>query len=342
MRAPSPVLMPMTLALLAALRRRRFPGAAAALAAWALAAALPAAAGPACPPSAQSQMGPAAMKEAQRRPQDRGYLWRLDKDGRVSWLYGTLHLGRAAWTVPGPHLAAALRQADTLALELDPLDAEAMKPLLAPGDPARRAQVLTAERARRLQRQWQAVCAAEEGRLLAALPPVLQVTALSGHAARADGLHPEFAIDAVLAGYARRARLPLVALESARDQRALFVPETAAEEAEQVDDALAELENGRLRRRMGELAQMWASGDLARLASYPQWCECMQTPAERALMHQLLEARNPALARGIAALHDGGLRVFAAVGALHMVGAEGLVALLQRRGFAVTQVLPPP
>lgn len=315
--------------------------AAAAGCAWVLSA-LPAVAGTACPPTAQSRLTPAVVAQAQRQPEDRGYLWRLEKAGRVSWLYGTLHLGRAAWTVPGPRLAGALRQADTLALELDPLDAEAMKPLLAPGDPARRGQVLKPERTRRLQRQWQAVCAAEEGQRLSTLPPVLQVTALSGHAARADGLFPDFAIDAVLAGYARRARLPLVALESARDQRQLFVPETAAEEAEQVDDALAELENGRLRRRLGELAQMWASGDLARLASYPQWCECMQTPAERAQMRQLLDERNPALARGIAGLHDGGLRVFAAVGALHMVGPQGLPALLEQRGFAVRQVLPAP
>ena len=58
------------------------------------AAAQPAA--PACPPTAEARLTPQLLEQARRRPVDRGYLWRIVKDGRTSWLYGTLHLGRAA------------------------------------------------------------------------------------------------------------------------------------------------------------------------------------------------------------------------------------------------------
>ena len=305
------------------------------------AAAAPAAA-PACPPSAQARLTPQVLEQARRRPVDHGYLWRIEKDGRASWLYGTLHLGRAAWVVPGPRVAQALRQSDTVALELDPLDTEAMQPLFAPGDPVRRAEVMTPARVERLNRQWAAACAREPGDGHLKLQPILQTTALAGYVARADGLYTDFAIDTVLAGYARRAKLPLVALESVQAQLALFAADSAQEEIEQVDDALDELENGKLRQRMLELADMWSRGDLPRLADYERWCECMQTPAERAMMKKLLGDRNPHLADGIAALHQRGQRVFAAVGALHMVGPQGLVALLGQRGFTVTQVLPAP
>jgi uncharacterized protein len=44
------------------------------------------------------------------------------------------------------------------------------------------------------------------------------------------------------------------------------------------------------------------------------------------------------LADSIAALHRGGERVFAAVGALHMFGPQGLPALLAARGFEVERV----
>lgn len=306
--------------------------------AGAAAAAQPAA--PACPPSAEARLTPQVLEQARRRPVDRGYLWRIEKDGRTSWLYGTLHLGRAAWVVPGPRIALALRQADTVALELDPLDTEAMQPLLAPGDPVRRAEVMTPARADRLDRQWAAACAREPGNAHLKLQPILQTTALAGYVARADGLYTDFAIDTVLAGYARRAKLPLVALETVQTQLALFTADSAREEIEQVDDALTELENGKLRQRMLELADMWSRGDLPRLSDYERWCECMQTPAERAMMKKLLDDRNPHLADGIAALHDRGQRVFAAVGALHMVGPQGLVTLLGQRGFTVTQVVP--
>ena len=295
-----------------------------------------------CPPTAQSQLTPKVAEAARRQPQDRGFLWRLDKDGRTSWLYGTLHLGRAAWVVPGPKLAQALRDTDTLALEIDPLDTEAMKPLFEPGDPVRRAQVLTPERLQRLQRQWQATCAADAEGRYARLQPLLQATVLSGQSAQRDGLYTDFAIDLILAGHARRAGLPLVALETAESQLALFSADTAQDEAEQIDEALGELESGRLRQRMGELAAMWARSDWPRLLAYEQWCECLDTPAERALMRRLLDERNPALADGIDALHGQGQRVFAAVGALHMVGPVGLPALLAQRGFALTPVLPAP
>lgn len=295
-----------------------------------------------CPPAAAARLTPKVLEDARRQPVDRGYLWRLEKDGRTSWLHGSLHLGQAAWTVPGPRVAEALRRSDTIALELDPLDEDAMKPLLAPGDPVRRAQVMTPARSERLERAWAAACANDDGGAHRQLQSLLQVTALSGLAARGDGLYTDFAIDNVLAGYARRARLPLVQLESAQAQLALFTTDTAEEEIEQVDDALDELENGKLRQRMRELADMWARGDLPRLRDYENWCECMQTASERAQMKKLLDERNPHLADGIAALHDKGQRVFAAVGALHMVGPMGLVALLEQRGFTVTQVVPAP
>jgi hypothetical protein len=56
---------------------------------------------PPVPPASAEQ-----LRAAQQR--DRGLLWRLVKDGRESWLYGTLHVGRPEWTEPGPALRRAL------------------------------------------------------------------------------------------------------------------------------------------------------------------------------------------------------------------------------------------
>src|SRR5207248_10149019 len=75
----------------------------------------------ACPPAAQ----PPTAEQAQaglQNARDRGFLWRLRKDGHVSYLYGTVHVARQDWMVPGPTVMAALRASDTLALELDMLD----------------------------------------------------------------------------------------------------------------------------------------------------------------------------------------------------------------------------
>ena len=83
------------------------------------------------------------------------------------------------------------------------------------------------------------------------------------------------------------------------------------------------------------LAEAWAAGDLQTLERYAQWCECADTDEQRAWLRRLNDDRNPQLAAGIDALHARGHKVFAAVGALHMTGAQALPRLLQQRGYQV-------
>ncbi|QNK71493.1 TraB/GumN family protein [Variovorax sp. PAMC26660] len=289
----------------------------------------------ACPPSAIASLEKPGV--ALRNGIDRGMLWRIEKDGRTSWLYGTIHIGRGDWVRPGPTIQKALTQSDTLALELDSRDEATAKTMSQPADPALVARVLSGERARRLERQNSEACVPPGA--LSKLSPILQVTALAGLVARADGLYPEFGVDETLAVSARNSNKPIVALESAAEQLKVLTGESEAEEAEQVDAALDELESGKLRGQMKELADVWARSDAAKLARYADWCDCLNTPAEQRLVKRLLDDRNPGLADGIERLHGGGKSVFAAVGALHMIGPQGLPTLMAARGFTVTPVL---
>uniref|UniRef100_C5CN18 GumN family protein n=1 Tax=Variovorax paradoxus (strain S110) TaxID=543728 RepID=C5CN18_VARPS len=290
----------------------------------------------ACPPSAIASLGKPGAAVGQWNAADRGLLWRAERDGRTSWLYGTIHLGRAEWVRPGPTVQKALEQSDALALELDVRDPVAMQPLTQQADPAVVARLLSGERAQRLARQNEAACV-PPGQATG-LQPILQVMALTGLVARADGLYPEFGADEALAVSARNNNKPVFALESAAAQLKMLTGDSEAEEAEQIDAALSELESGQLRAQMKELADIWARGDADKLGRYPEWCNCLNTPAEQRLMKRLLDDRNPGLADGIERMHAGGKRVFAAVGALHMVGPQGLPALLAARGFKVEAV----
>jgi uncharacterized protein YbaP (TraB family) len=290
----------------------------------------------ACPPTAIASLGKPGAAVGQWNAADRGLLWRADRDGRTVWLYGTIHLGRAEWVRPGPTVQKALEQSDALALELDTRDQAAMRALTQPADPALVARLLSGERAQRLARQREAACVSPD--TTAGLQPILQVMALTGLVARFDGLYPEFGADEALAVSARNNGKPVFALESAAAQLKMLTGDSEAEEAEQIDAALAELESGQLRTQMKELAEIWARGDADKLGRYPEWCNCLNTPAERRLMKRLLDDRNPTLADGIERMHAGGKRVFAAVGALHMVGPQGLPALLATRGFTVSAV----
>ncbi|MBJ2159078.1 TraB/GumN family protein [Variovorax sp. IB41] len=288
-----------------------------------------------CPPSAIASL--AKLGSGVRNGVDRGMLWRIERDGRTSWLYGTIHIGRAEWVRPGPTVQKALAQSDALALEIDARDEATARVMGQPADPALLQRMLSGERARRLDRQNAEACVPPGA--TAKLQPILQVSALAGLVARADGLYPEFGVDETMAVSARNGNKPIFALENAAEQVKALTGDSEAEETEQVDAALDELESGKLRGQMKELADVWARSDADKLARYADWCDCLRTPAEQRLMKRLLDDRNPGLADGIERMHAGGKGVFAAVGALHMIGSQGLPALMAQRGFTVTPVL---
>lgn len=76
---------------------------------------------PSCPPQPPFP-DRELMLNAQRQATDRGFLWRISRDGRDSYLYGTIHAGRPEWFALGPKLEASLIRSGVLALEIDATD----------------------------------------------------------------------------------------------------------------------------------------------------------------------------------------------------------------------------
>lgn len=283
-----------------------------------------------CPPTPDPPSAAQAAAWAAHAP-DRGPLWRITRDGRSSWLYGTLHLGKADWPYAGPALRRAWAETEVLAVELDPAD---LMPVLAARPPA---APLPAPLARRMEAQAAKACLPPG--VLAAFPPVLQLSTLTLLEARRDGFDAGFGQDMALMARARAEGRPVRALESAAEQLAALEP-AADELTDIVDGALAQLQRGQVRGPLRRLADAWARGDVQALADYPAWCQCADTPAERAWLTRLNDDRNGPLAERITALHAQGQRVLVAVGALHMSGPQALPRLLAERGFHVEAIVP--
>lgn len=302
------------------------------------AAAVSAAAAQNCPPTAQAPT-PEQILGAMRKAEDRGFLWRAEKDGRTSYLFGTVHLAKFDWMFPGPAVNQALLASETVALELDLLDPGIQQRLAAAASaPPAQAdrQPISDELAAQLKRQVAAACV--DAAALARFSPLMQVMTLSVLAARGDGLDPAFGIDVFLAGFARGAGKKVVSLETPESQMQALLGGDAAQTQAIVLQGLADLEAGRTAPRLMQVAKVWSDSDLDKLANYAQWCECMDKPEDLAFYRRLLEGRNPLLAERIAQLHASSQGVFAAVGALHMTGPLALPTLLRERGFRVERV----
>jgi uncharacterized protein YbaP (TraB family) len=284
-----------------------------------------------CPPQAPP-LTPEQVEAGMRAAEDHGFLWRVTRDGRTSYLYGTIHVARLEWVFPGPTVVDALRESDTVALELDVLDAEVQRRLQLAMS-ADRGLALPAAVVDRVRRRAALECVSPDA--LAKMAPEMQVASLTVLAARRDGLDPAYSVDLMLSGVAHGARKTVISLETPEAQmKALQMP-SADDAVAFMTDALDDLESGRVRPLLNRLAAIWAAGDHAQLSRYGEWCDCRRTPAEQLAMKRLVDDRNPAMADAIDALHRNGRRVFAAVGSLHMIGPRGLPALLAARGYTV-------
>lgn len=291
-------------------------------------------AGMACPPAA-GRPTPEMMQAAKLNARDRGFLWRISKDGRMSFLYGTMHVGKFDWTFPGPRVMQAIRATDTLALELDMLDA-GIQSRLVMSMASMRSEVLPGPLAHRLQQLAVAMCVPYGA--IAMLSPELQVTTLTLMAGREEGLDASYATDAVLAGIGHGAKKNMVSLETPESQLDLLQMQGRQETILFVQDSLDELESGRSRALLSRISNVWANADYAAMERFNEWCECLNTAIERKMMKRLLDDRNPDLAEHIDALHKSGKQVFAAVGSLHMFGPLGLPALMAKRGYRVERI----
>ena len=294
----------------------------------------PAGAARSCPPPAVA-LNPDSFQAGMRRAQDHGFLWRIAKDGRASYLYGTLHAARPDWMFPGPRTTAAFEASDVLALELDVLDADVRERLIKAAN-ARPDERLPPALIARLERRMAAECM--DPAALRAFVPEFQIASLAVMAARREGLDPSYAIDLVLALVARDFGKATTSLETPEAQIAALRMPTREATIEFVTSGLDELDAGKSGPLLAHMASAWVDGNLADLEAYERWCSCLNTAAERASMKRLLDDCNPLLAAAIDKIHSGGRSVFAAVGSLHMIGARGLPALMRERGYVVEQV----
>ncbi len=266
---------------------------------------------------------------------DDGRLWRVSRAGTPdSYVLGTIHVADERVAQIAPRVADALARTRTLAMEIVPGQAFAdeldgletlsggarLEPLIGPAAYARlrvelMVQGLRDDTIERLK-PWAAM---------------LRIT-------RADRQPDARSLDENLFAAARARRMHVWSLEAAEEQAASFdtVP---------VDSQVALLTHV-LARRDSPLAATepaiaaWLRGDLRAIARLPAKA-ADRFPAMRVhytrLVEHIIHDRTTLLHhRLFMPLRSG--RVFVAVGASHLPGDDGLLAMLRRDGYRVTRV----
>ncbi|MFT8808715.1 TraB/GumN family protein [Gluconobacter sp.] len=292
---------------------------------------------PRCP-AAASVPDKSRMAQMFQTAPDRGFLWKVTKDGHASWLYGTLHVAKQDWLLPGPLTRAAILQSSEIALELDLNAPDTATTLRQPEDAARWAHLVQSGRKAQVDALMDQQCVPSAA--FAHVAVGVEAAGVEALSARRDGYYPDYAVDAVLQGMAGSLKKPLIGLETVQMQRELLIGPDQGDEDAFIDDIVKGVSSGRTQTENQRLAEMWGSSDVKRLDHYQDWCDCLNTAQERRFMSRLLDQRNVGMARKIEQIHESGTSLFVAVGSLHMAGPKGLPALLRKDGFEVQQIVP--
>lgn len=304
---------------------------------------------PSAPPAAAEQApdDPVAMLEAIQAAPPRGLLYRVSKGDKSAYLFGTLHVGKADFFPLDWTTTQALATASDLAVELDALQTERMSAalqrhaLLAP--PKTLADTLPPALLARLNTRLDALGvprASAQG-----MKPWMAALTVMILATQQHGYSVEFASDLYVTAFAKGMGKPVIELESADEQFLIFDRLTRDEQLGFLDETLAYLDSGRSRAELESLVGAWLGGDADALLRASQASFREHPRSARWMKPRLFSARNARMAQQVERMLAAGQTPFVAVGALHLVGADGVPALLRQRGWRVesayTAGLPP-
>ena len=152
---------------------------------------------------------------------------------------------------------------------------------------------------------------------------------------RAMGFRPELGLDRTLMARAAAAGKPTAGLETVDDQMKAMDTVPHTEQAQELEEFLADPQKAV--REMGDMHAWWRAGDVARLDSRMRAEMARKTPES----YRLLDvARNQAwLPQVEKRLTDSRKdNTLVVVGALHLLGSDGLVEQLRAKGYKVERI----
>jgi len=272
---------------------------------------------------------------------ERGALFKVTWQDHTQYLFGTMHVGLPGFYPLEPRIVDAVKQASTLALEIDPAEpaAEMAQAMVRQGminpDGAGYERMAPARRAKLDVALREAGIDAETARVL---NPAMLAALISLSQYQKLGYRSDLSSDAWLAQLARQGKTRVVALETVDSQLGEFKKLTSAQQWGFLDESLDNLASGEELDEARGLVDAWANADRTALDALAARAEEDSSVSGKFMRDVLLDGRNGALADKLAVLLKKEEKTVAAIGLLHLLGKRGVPALLQARGYRVERV----
>jgi uncharacterized protein YbaP (TraB family) len=170
------------------------------------------------------------------------------------------------------------------------------------------------------------------GQPLMRFKPWMLAIALQGLELQKAGYDPEIGLDKHFYDQAKSAGKSVQGLETADYQISVFDGMTMEQQDRMLAQTLKELQTELA--SVGKLADAWKNGDAPTVERIVQ----AELKAEPQMYQRLLVDRNKAWLPKIEALFARPGHALVVVGAAHLVGADGVIAMLKAKGYTVEQM----
>ena len=268
----------------------------------------------------------------------KAFLWEIKSKTSVTYLFGTIHVGKPAFYPLPPAVEAALKRSQRLVVEADISNSEGLADIdtiinyKAPDSLDKHIAMPLFERLKiqlvRLNIPLDAV---------KPMKPFLIGGFLSIAEFSKLGYDMNFGVDAYLIGQAIEGNKPILELESQAGQLKMLNDMSAMLQEAFLENAISTLESGKAPDQVTGMVNAWQSGDTSLMQEVASSVNRNMRMTEQ-LDEVLLHSRHDAMLKKIENYLEGSVSHFVAVGSLHLVGPRGLVEMLKARGFEVRQL----
>jgi len=294
-----------------------------------------------CPDAAgalQFQNRPCAVVVQDEPDSGKHFLWQASVGKGTLYLLGSIHFGTAEMYPLPLVMTSMFKRSETLVVEADVLNVSpleiaqllASKAMYQDGTTLR--QQLSEKTWQRLEQVAASLGMSVE--LLDMQKPWFVSMSLTALALKNLGFSEEKGIDIHFLSLAR-GKKKIVELEGLAWQLGLFEQLTPEEQVLMLEESLNEIEQGK--DFFERMLAFWRAGDGAGIQALFDEGMLAEQASER-LNQLIMLGRNKSMTEKLVRMAEQGGRYFVVVGAGHLPGDEGIIALLKQRGYQVSQL----
>ncbi len=266
------------------------------------------------------------------------FAWRLTKGRQQGYLMGSIHFGKASMYPLSIVLLNAFKGSDALVVEANVMDADAatMSHMMSRGmysDGSTLKGVLNAGMWGELGITSAALGIPIE--MLERMRPWFASMTLTAMALKGIGLDDSLGIDRYFLEMAKKTNKPIRELESVQQQLALLSGLSQEVQIAMLKQTLQDIESAEA--YFDTMLNAWQAGDALALEQLIV-DETMKSAEINELNRIMITDRNRSMAAGVDAMLRDGCNCFVVVGAGHLGGEQGMLKLLQLKGYQAEQL----